>query len=105
MGDSLLFAAAADDDTGASDLAGMRADQGVRVLLVLDRVLLEADTRWAPQPQALVLATAIRATPREQAFAATADALRRVAALTPRTIQVKYCSTLTPPRPVISVRQ
>ena len=32
----LIFAAVADDDTGASDLAGMLAGQGVRTLLVLD---------------------------------------------------------------------
>lgn len=94
MPESLLFAAVADDDTGASDLAGMLADQGVRVLLVLDPGLLdERDSPWLKQAEAAVLATATRALPRERAYSVTAEAVRRAAALGPRTIQIKYCST------------
>lgn len=94
MRESLLFAAVADDDTGASDLAGMLADQGVRVLLVLDPALLdEADTPRLRQAEAVVLATATRALPRERAYSVTAQAVRRAAALGPRTLQIKYCST------------
>ena len=42
----LLYAAVADDDTGASDLAGMFADQGVRVTLVLDVPASDELARW-----------------------------------------------------------
>jgi uncharacterized protein YgbK (DUF1537 family) len=38
----LVFAAVADDDTGASDLAGMLAEQGVRTLLGLRPPLARA---------------------------------------------------------------
>lgn len=93
MTGSLLFAAVADDDTGASDLAGMLAEQGVRALLVLDAALLQEGHGLLQQAQAIVLATATRALPRHEAFAVTAEAVRRAAALGPRTIEIKYCST------------
>ena len=90
---NLLFAAVADDDTGASDLAGMLAEQGVRALLVLDASLLQEDHALLQRAEAIVLATATRALPRQQALAVTAEAVRRAAALGPRTIEIKYCST------------
>jgi uncharacterized protein YgbK (DUF1537 family) len=93
MTERLLFAAVADDDTGASDLAGMLADQGVRPVLVLDDTLLDGGSPRLEQAQAIVLATATRALPRDQARAATAGAVRRAAELGPRTIEIKYCST------------
>ncbi len=93
MSRPLLFAAVADDDTGASDLAGMLADQGVRALLVLDASFLGGKSPQLARAQAIVLATATRALPRQQAFEVTAEAVRRAAALGPRTIQIKYCST------------
>jgi 3-dehydrotetronate 4-kinase len=90
---SLLFAAVADDDTGASDLAGMLADQGVRPLLVLDPAFLAGDHPQLTQAQAIVLATATRALPRQRAFDVTLEAVRCAASLHPRIIQIKYCST------------
>lgn len=93
MTDSPLFAAVADDDTGASDLAGMLAGEGVRALLVLDPAFTERGRRHLREAQAIVFATATRAMPRSRAVEATAEAVRRAAALGPRMIQVKYCST------------
>jgi uncharacterized protein YgbK (DUF1537 family) len=86
-----LFASVADDDTGASDLAGMFADQGVRALLVLDPSLL--DGGGLTPAEVIVLATASRALPKERAYDVTAEAVRRAAALGARSIQIKYCST------------
>jgi len=93
MMDPLLFAAVADDDTGARELAGIFADQGVRALLVLDAAFLEkGDDPALAQAQAIVLATPTRAVGPQRAFGTTAQAVRRAAALAPRMLQIKYSS-------------
>ena len=77
---SLLYAAIADDDTGASDLAGMFADQGVRVVLLLDLPTEAELTKWTKQATGVVFATATRALPPHQAY----DKTRAAAAVAPR---------------------
>lgn len=93
MIESPLFAAIADDDTGASDLAGMFGDQGVRALLVLDPAFLDEASKWVCLAQAVVLATATRALHPQRAREITAESVRRAASLGVRTVQIKYCST------------
>ena len=93
MSPALLLAAVADDDTGASDLAGMLADQAVPTLLVLDPAFLAGGAPQLSQARALVLATASRALPCRRAYEVTAEAVRVAASLAPRSIQIKYCST------------
>ncbi len=89
----LLFAAVADDDTGASDLAGMFADQGVRVVLILDAEPGEDLTPWTRGAHGVVFATAARALPRDLAVARTLAAFDCAKALDPRHYLLKYCST------------
>jgi uncharacterized protein YgbK (DUF1537 family) len=89
----VLFAAVADDDTGASDLAGMLADQGVRTILVLDTSLQSDSSVFESAPEAVVLATATRALPPELAKEKTAAAMRLAAQWNPHSIEIKYCST------------
>jgi len=89
----LLFAAVADDDTGASDLAGMFADQGVRVVLILDAEPGEDLAPWIGGAHGVVFATAARALPRELAVARTLAAFDCAKALDPRLYLLKYCST------------
>ena len=89
----VLFAGIADDDTGASDLAGMLADQGVRTVLLLDASSPDDLLCCAPQPEAVILATATRALPPEVAKQKTAAAVSLAAEWGPRTIEIKYCST------------
>ena len=89
----LLYAAVADDDTGASDLAGMFADQDVRVVLVLDVPSAAELEQWTKSATGLVFATATRALPPEQAYKRTMAAVTAASALCPRTVQIKYCST------------
>ena len=60
MNRSIVFAAVADDDTGASDLAGMLAGEGVHAILVLDATVLEEEIPQLGQTDAIVLATASR---------------------------------------------
>jgi len=93
MTESPLFAAVADDDTGASDLAGMFGDQGVRALLVLDPEFLDQSSPRLRQAEAIVMATATRALPPQRAREITAESVRRASTLGARTIQIKYCST------------
>lgn len=89
----VLYAAVADDDTGASDLAGMFADQGVRVVLVLDLPPAAELARWTEAATGVVFATATRAIPPEESYQKTAAAVRAAVALAPRAVQIKYCST------------
>lgn len=84
-----LFCAAADDDTGASDLAGMLSGEGLRTVLVIDG----DPARWSEGYDAVVLGTGSRALPPAEAYSRTRDAVQRLRALSPRVVAVKYCST------------
>ena len=89
----LAFAAIADDDTGASDLAGMLAEQNLRTLLFID--LPEADRfmEWSQGYDAVVLAIGTRNLSPDDARERTRAALRLAQARDPRFFQLKYCST------------
>jgi uncharacterized protein YgbK (DUF1537 family) len=93
MTNELLYAAVADDDTGASDLAGMFADQGLRTVLVLDPEVGEDLLGWAAGAQVVVFATATRAIEPRAAYGKTRAAVALAASLHPRAVQIKYCST------------
>src|SRR5262245_49822020 len=84
-----VFCAAADDDTGATDLAGMLSGEGLRTVLVIEGPL----HRWAEGYDAVIFGTGTRALPPHQAYCRTRDAVRDLAALGPRVIEMKYCST------------
>jgi uncharacterized protein YgbK (DUF1537 family) len=89
----LAFAAIADDDTGATDLAGMLAEQGSRTLLFIDLPDAERFAGWSRGYDAVVLAVGTRNLPPEIARGRTRDAIRAARARDPRVFQIKYCST------------
>ncbi|HEV2864270.1 MAG TPA: 3-oxo-tetronate kinase [Pyrinomonadaceae bacterium] len=89
----LLFAAVADDDTGASDLAGMLAGQGARTLLVIDLPAPERLAAWARGYDAVVMAEATRNVAPALAYERTRAAVKLLRAMRPRLFQIKYCST------------
>ncbi len=91
--DRLLFAAVADDDTGASDLAGMLAGRGVRTLLVIDLPPEEQLLGWSRGYQAVVMAEGTRNVAPSAAYERTRAAVRALRERRPRLFQVKYCST------------
>jgi uncharacterized protein YgbK (DUF1537 family) len=91
--DRLLFAAVADDDTGASDLAGMLAGGGVRTLLVIDLPPEEQLLEWSRGYQAVVMAEATRNVAPSVAYERTRAAVRVLRGRRPHLFQVKYCST------------
>lgn len=84
-----VFCAAADDDTGATDLAGMLSGEGLRTVLVVDG----DPARWSEGYDAVILGTGSRALPPSEAYARTREAVRMLRSLSPRVIQIKYCST------------
>lgn len=84
-----VFCAAADDDTGATDLAGMLTGEGLRTVLVLDG----RPEAWGEGYDAVITGTGSRALPPADAYARTQEAVQRLRALSPRVIEVKYCST------------
>lgn len=89
----LLFAAVADDDTGASDLAGMLAGHSVRTLLVIDLPAPEQFLEWSEGYAAVVMAEATRNAAPSAAYERTRAAVRLLRAREPRLFQIKYCST------------
>ena len=91
--DRLLFAAVADDDTGASDLAGMLAERGVATLLIIDLPSAEKFLEWSKGYQAVVMAEATRNAAPAAAYERTRAAVRLLNARSPRLFQIKYCST------------
>jgi uncharacterized protein YgbK (DUF1537 family) len=91
--ESLIFAAVADDDTGASDLAGMLAERGVRTLLVIDLPASAQFAEWSRGFDAVVLAEATRNLPAPAAYERTRAAVRLLLERRPRLFQIKYCST------------
>jgi len=82
----------ADDNTGATDAAGMLTERGVRTLLVLD-----ADAPLAPADlagfDALVVGTQNRSIAPQAAAAATRRAVDRLRQWGVDRFQLKYCST------------
>ncbi|HWS87924.1 MAG TPA: 3-oxo-tetronate kinase [Pyrinomonadaceae bacterium] len=93
MGGRLLFGAVADDDTGASDLAGMLAEQGLRTLLVIDLPEQNQLDEWSEGHHAVVMAEGTRNLRPEEAQARTRSAIRLLKSRDPRAFQIKYCST------------
>lgn len=89
----LIFAAVADDDTGASDLAGMLAEQGLRTLLVIDLPADEQLSEWSRGRDAVVMAEGTRNVAPALAYERTRAAIRLLRARRPHLFQVKYCST------------
>lgn len=90
---SVILAAVADDDTGATDLAGMLQEQGVRTIVVFDGTTPEQLASWAADADAVILGTAARSVPRDVAYERTRAATRLLQSLDPRVMFVKYCST------------
>ncbi len=66
----LIFGAVADDDTGASDLAGMLAERGVQTLQVIDLPDEAQFMEWSRGYQAVVMAEGTRNLPPEQGASA-----------------------------------
>ncbi|HEX8191199.1 MAG TPA: 3-oxo-tetronate kinase [Pyrinomonadaceae bacterium] len=89
----LLFGAVADDDTGASDLAGMLAEKGLRTLLVIDLPEQGRLDEWAAGHHAVVMAEGTRNLRPDEARARTRSAIRLLKSRDPRAFQLKYCST------------
>jgi uncharacterized protein YgbK (DUF1537 family) len=90
---NLTFASIADDDTGATDIAGMLASQGMRTMVVLDSASPEQLQDWTHDADALVFAIASRALPPDEAYRKTREASELIRHLKPRSVGVKYCST------------
>lgn len=89
----MIFAAVADDDTGATDLAGMLADQGLRTVLLIDTPAEDAFERWTRDYDAVIIGAGTRALTPAESYRRTREAVRLLRSRAPRVISVKYCST------------
>ena len=84
-----VFCAVADDDTGASDLAGMLSGNGLRTVIVVEGPI----ERWAEGYDAVIVGTGSRALSPSEAYSRTRQAVHDLRALDPRVTAIKYCST------------
>ncbi len=89
----IFFAAVADDDTGATDLAGTLAERGMRAVLVIDEPSQEDFSRWTKNADAVVIGTASRSIEPGVAYNKTRRAVQLLRELQPEILQIKYCST------------
>jgi 3-dehydrotetronate 4-kinase len=93
MPSPLLFGAIADDYTGASDLASMLREEGIRPVMVLgiqpDELIKELATSY----NAIVIALKSRSIEAAKACEMSLKALSQLKKLNVRQIQFKYCST------------
>ncbi len=88
-----IFAAVADDDTGATDLAGMLADGGLRTVLLIDIPEAEDYDRWTAGQDAVIVGVGTRAIAPAEAYERTRAAVRLLNGGDPAMLEVKYCST------------
>jgi uncharacterized protein YgbK (DUF1537 family) len=88
-----VFGAVADDDTGATDLAGMLADQGVDTVLIIDIAGEECFDCWASGYDAVIVGAGSRALAPREAYQRARHAIRLLERRAPRVIEIKYCST------------
>jgi len=84
-----VFCAAADDDSGATDLGGMLCGDGLRTVVVVEGPV----ERWAEGYEAVIIGTGSRAVAPAEAYSRTRQAVHELRAFNPRVIAIKYCST------------
>jgi len=88
------IAIVADDNTGATDAAGMLTSCGARALLILDAGLLEkTESRLPAGYDVVVVSTRIRSIEPDEAYETTRKVLQGLKAQGFDSIQMKYCST------------
>ena len=89
----MRFGIVADDNTGASDAAGMLTEKGVRTALVLSSGEVRRDDAFLKGFDALVLGTQTRSSAPDYARERTTEAIERLKDLGVEKFQLKYCST------------
>lgn len=82
----------ADDNTGATDAAGMLTSAGAKALLLLDPALLAHNT-VSTEYDVVVVSTRIRSVSPDEAYRLTSETIERALPLGFDIIQLKYCST------------
>lgn len=88
-----LIAAIADDDTGATDLAGMLTGEGIRTVVVLQSVDAALLRKYSDSVDAVIIGTGSRSITRQEAYDRTYAAVQALLPLNPQLVAVKYCST------------
>jgi uncharacterized protein YgbK (DUF1537 family) len=88
-----IFTAVADDDSGATDLAGMLADQGLRTVLLIDLPEPADYERWTAGQDAVITGAGTRAITPRAAYERTRSAVKMLQSARPAALEIKYCST------------
>jgi 3-dehydrotetronate 4-kinase len=88
----IKFAIIADDNTGATDAAGMLTEKGVKTCLINDFEAI-ANVSFLNNYDAIVLGTQSRSVPAKEAYETTKKALKFLEQFSPEMVQIKYCST------------
>lgn len=85
--------AIADDDTGATDLGDMIAQEGVKTVIFIDLPTPQALAKYAGAAQAVIVTTRSRSVAPDVARRKVSAAIERVRPLRPRAWQIKICAT------------
>ena len=89
----MKFGIIADDNTGATDAAGMLTERGVRTVLFINVPEANIFAQIAPEYDAAVIDTCARSIPPKDACHRTAEAVKLLTQTKVEKIQIKYCST------------
>lgn len=88
----IILGAVADDDAGATELAGTLADRGMRPILILDELWREDVPRWIRDADAIVIATNSRFADRDAAYEQTRRSIRLLRTISRLVLHVRYSS-------------
>lgn len=88
----MKLAIVADDNTGATDAAGMLTSKGASVLMVINSDQLK-NLALLSQYEVIVVATRIRSIKPKEAYERTLKVINQLQKLKAEIIQLKYCST------------
>lgn len=89
----IAFGCVADDDSGATDVAGMLTEKNVKTVILIDIPSPKAFMEYTQGYEAVVIANHTRAIMPDEARHKTSMAIRALQILNPYMYQIKYCST------------
>ncbi len=89
----IAFGCVADDDSGATDVAGMLTEKNVKTVILIDIPSPKAFMEYTQGYEAVVIANHTRSIMPDEAKHKTSDAIRALQILNPYMYQIKYCST------------
>lgn len=90
---TIIFGCVADDDTGATDEAGMFTQNNLRTVIIIGPPTPETMLKYSERFDAVIIAARTRSIAPEEAKHKTRMSLEALMTLKPKLYKLKYCST------------